>query len=96
MNRTICGTALAAAMLVLQGCASPGAAIDKDAQARVASERPEAPRPEDFPDLGSAKWKQGAFPGTDAFARMNLTFLIDWSLRIHKASTLMLDIRARK
>ena len=70
MNRTICGTALAAAMLVLQGCASPGAAIDKDAQARVASERPEAPRPEDFPDLGSAKWKQGAFPGTDAFARM--------------------------
>ncbi len=70
MNRTICGAALAALTLVLQGCASPGAAIDKDAQARVSAERPEAPGREDFPDLRSAKWKQGAFPGTGAFARI--------------------------
>ncbi|SCX74385.1 OmpA family protein [Variovorax sp. EL159] len=70
MNRAICGAALVAVMLAVQGCASPGAAIDKDAQARAASEQPAAPKPEDFPSPDGAKWKQGAFPGTDAFARI--------------------------
>ncbi|WP_318646646.1 OmpA family protein [Variovorax sp. 38R] len=70
MNRTLSAVALAASLAALQGCASPGAAIDKDAQVRAAAEKPAAPKPEEFPDLGSAKWKQGAFPGTDKFQRV--------------------------
>ncbi|WP_369632542.1 MULTISPECIES: OmpA family protein [unclassified Variovorax] len=70
MNRTLSAVALAALLAALQGCASPGAAIDKDAQARAAAEKPAAPRPEEFPVLDSAKWKQGAFPGTEKFQRV--------------------------
>ncbi|WP_159277238.1 OmpA family protein [Variovorax boronicumulans] len=70
MNRTLSAVALAALLAALQGCASPGAAIDKDAQARAAAEKPAAPRPEEFPALDSAKWKQGAFPGTEKFQRV--------------------------
>jgi len=70
MNRTLSAVALAALLAALQGCASPGAAIDKDAQARAAAEKPAAPRPEEFPALDSAKWKQGAFPGTEKFQRL--------------------------
>lgn len=70
MNRTLSAVALAAVLAALQGCASPGAAIDKDAQARAAAEKPAAPKPEEFPDPGSAKWKQGAFPGVDKFQRV--------------------------
>lgn len=70
MNRTLSAVALAALLVALQGCASPGAAIDKDAQARAAAEKPAAPRPEEFPALDSAKWKQGAFPGTEKFQRV--------------------------
>ncbi|WPG41117.1 OmpA family protein [Variovorax sp. EBFNA2] len=69
-NRILSAVAFAASLAVLQGCASPGAAIDKEAQARAAAEKPSAPKPEEFPDLGSAKWKQGAFPGTDKFQRV--------------------------
>ncbi|MNS67438.1 Outer membrane protein A precursor [compost metagenome] len=70
MNRTLSAVALAALLAALQGCASPGAAIDKDAQARAAAEKPAAPKPEEFPALDSAKWKQGAFPGTEKFQRV--------------------------
>ena len=70
MNRTLSAVALAALLAALQGCASPGAAIDKDAQARAAAEKPAAPRAEEFPALDSAKWKQGAFPGTEKFQRV--------------------------
>jgi len=70
MNRTLSAVALAALLAALQGCASPGAAIDKDAQARAAAEKPAAPRPEEFPALDSAKWKQGSFPGTEKFQRV--------------------------
>ncbi|MGJ7609078.1 OmpA family protein [Variovorax sp. LT1R20] len=70
MNRTLSAVALAALFAALQGCASPGAAIDKDAQARAAAEKPAAPKPEEFPALDSAKWKQGAFPGTEKFQRV--------------------------
>ncbi|MDZ4360507.1 MAG: OmpA family protein [Variovorax sp.] len=70
MNRTLSAVALAALLAALQGCASPGAAIDKEAQARAAAEKPSPPKPEEFPDLDSAKWKQGAFPGTDKFQRV--------------------------
>ncbi|WP_390344460.1 OmpA family protein [Variovorax boronicumulans] len=70
MNRTLSAVALAALLAALQGCASPGTAIDKDAQARAAAEKPAAPRPEEFPALDSAKWKQGAFPGTEKFQRV--------------------------
>ncbi|WP_447743565.1 OmpA family protein [Variovorax boronicumulans] len=70
MNRTLSAVALAALLAALQGCASPGAAIDKDAQARAAAEKPAAPKPEEFPALDNAKWKQGAFPGTEKFQRV--------------------------
>ncbi|PLC02769.1 flagellar motor protein MotB [Variovorax sp. RO1] len=70
MNRTLSAVALAALLAALQGCASPGAAIDKEAQARAVADKPAAPKPEEFPDLGSAKWKQGAFPGVDKFQRV--------------------------
>ncbi|RIX76806.1 OmpA family protein [Acidovorax cavernicola] len=70
MNRTLTAAALAALLAALQGCASPGAAIDKDAQARAAAEKPSPPKAEEFPAPGNAKWKQGAFPGTEKFQRV--------------------------
>lgn len=70
MNRTLSAVALAALLAAIQGCASPGAAIDKDAQARAAAEKPSPPKAEEFPAPGSAKWKQGAFPGTEKFQRV--------------------------
>lgn len=72
MNRTMCVTVLAAALSVIQGCAAPGGAIDKEAQARVVAEPVTAPKPEEFPDLGSARWKQGAFPSTAAFGPIRI------------------------
>ncbi|MGQ2995734.1 OmpA family protein [Variovorax sp.] len=55
---------------LIQGCASPGAAIDKEAQARAAAEQPAPPKPEEFPDPARANWKQGAFPAPKAFERV--------------------------
>lgn len=60
--------------VLVQGCATldatPGVAIDNDAQARAVAARQAAPRPEDFPAPDSAMWKQGAFPQAGAFDRI--------------------------
>jgi len=71
MKKHATSVVMAAAMLALQGCSStPGVAIDKSAEAKAIAANPKAPAPEDFPALGSAKWKQGAFPNLENLRKM--------------------------
>jgi OOP family OmpA-OmpF porin len=58
------------ATLALMGCAGPGRSIDPDAQNRAASTPSSPPAAEDFPAVGSAKWKEGAFPSLEALRAM--------------------------
>jgi len=62
------GTAVAAALVA--GCASPGRAIDKEAEARAIAARPAGPSVQEWPEPSSAKWKQGAFPNLENLRRM--------------------------
>lgn len=59
-----------AAIALLAGCASPGQAIDPDAQARAFAARPAAPEAQEWPAPSSAKWKQGAFPNLENVRKM--------------------------
>ncbi|MGK6310779.1 outer membrane protein assembly factor BamE [Variovorax sp. DT-64] len=60
----------AGATMALMGCAGPGRSIDPDAQKRAASTQPLPPAAEDFPAVGSAQWKEGAFPSLEALRAM--------------------------
>ncbi len=62
--------ATAAVLLALEGCASPGRAIDKDAQTRAIAAQPAAPTAQEWPDPSAAKWKQGAFPNLENVRKM--------------------------
>jgi len=61
MKKIAIASAVIAVAGLLQGCASPGHAIDNADQARAVAAKPAAPAPQDFPAIDSAKWKQGAF-----------------------------------
>jgi OOP family OmpA-OmpF porin len=69
-RRAAAMVAMAAFVAAMQGCATPGAAIDQGAQARAAAAQPAPPKPADFPAADSARWKQGAFPGAGVFDRI--------------------------
>lgn len=62
--------ALCAAAMLLQGCAAPSLSITPEAHAKAAQEQPAAPKPEDFPALNTAVWKQGTFPNLENLRRM--------------------------
>ncbi|VTU40819.1 Outer membrane protein II* [Variovorax sp. PBS-H4] len=57
--------AVAASVLLLAACGTPGRAIDPQAQAAAMAAKPVAPAAADFPALETAKWQQGAFPNLE-------------------------------
>ncbi|WP_038201920.1 OmpA family protein [Xenophilus azovorans] len=61
---------LAGLTAMLAGCAAPGRAIDKEAEARAIAARPAEPTAQEWPDPASAKWKEGAFPNLENVRKM--------------------------
>jgi OOP family OmpA-OmpF porin len=57
--------AVVASALLLAACGTPGRAIDPQAQAAAMAAKPAAPTAGDFPEIETAKWKQGAFPNLE-------------------------------
>jgi OOP family OmpA-OmpF porin len=71
MKRTISAAALIAVLAAMQGCGTPGAPIDRQAQEHAVAARPSAPGADEFPAIGNARWQQGAFPNLENLRKIN-------------------------
>ena len=60
---------VAVCLLALGGCASRGSAAVAPRAAAIPDDAP-PPRPEDFPKVDAARWKEGAFPKPEALRTM--------------------------
>ncbi|WP_051236498.1 OmpA family protein [Ottowia thiooxydans] len=68
--RSMTAVAACALALLVQGCANPSYTITPEAHAKAAKAQPVAPKPEDFPALDKAVWKQGDFANLDNLRQM--------------------------
>ena len=68
--RSMTAAAVCALALLVQGCANPSYTITPEAHANAAKERPVGPKPEDFPAMDKAVWKQGSFPSLENLRQM--------------------------